>query len=85
MSERDRSLRLPTCVLVLALLPLLGHAAQGPQGESVRHCPRPVAALPPAVPAAFDGATRGEVRLTFIGHSTSHRKPAAGADRNRPQ
>lgn len=72
MSERGPSRRLAICVLVVALLPVLGHAAQGPRGASVRHCPGPLAARPPTVPAAFGGAARGddEVRLTFIAHAT---------------
>jgi L-ascorbate metabolism protein UlaG (beta-lactamase superfamily) len=63
---------LAAVVLLLAGAPPLAAAAGGPQGPTSPRCPGPVAAVPPAVPAAFDMAalTENEVRLTFIGHAT---------------
>jgi L-ascorbate metabolism protein UlaG (beta-lactamase superfamily) len=66
----DRNPRLLAAVVwALALMPSLAAAAGAPRAP---HCPGPVAAMPSAVPAAFEAAALGEneVRLTFIGHAT---------------
>jgi L-ascorbate metabolism protein UlaG (beta-lactamase superfamily) len=70
MTDRNPAGRLlAAAVLVLGFLPSLAAAAAAPTSP---RCPGPVAALPPAVPAAFDLAalSENEVRLTFIGHAT---------------
>jgi len=72
MTDRIPGARLLTAVvLVLAFMPPAA-AAGRPQGQTSPRCPGPVAAAPPAVPAAFEvGAlSESEVRLTFIGHAT---------------
>jgi L-ascorbate metabolism protein UlaG (beta-lactamase superfamily) len=63
---------LAAVVLLLAWVPPLAAAAGGPQGPTSPRCPGPVAAAPPAMPAAFDvtALSGNEVRLTFIGHAT---------------
>jgi len=69
MTDRNPAGRLlAAVVLVLGFLPSLAAAA----APSFPHCPGPVAARPPAVPAALEVAARSEneVRLTFIGHAT---------------
>jgi L-ascorbate metabolism protein UlaG (beta-lactamase superfamily) len=63
-----------TLVVVLMSMASLGALPRpGIAGEATsRHCPGPVAGIPPVVPAALDRTALidDEVRLTFVGHAT---------------
>jgi L-ascorbate metabolism protein UlaG (beta-lactamase superfamily) len=59
-------------LLLLAWLPAALARAGAPSDNTARPCPGPVAAMPPAIAAAFSVAAlrENEVRLTFIAHAT---------------
>jgi len=76
----DFGSRIALCLLVafggawLAVMPALGGEPSGPASpdDEARHCPQAIADAPHAVPASLDVAAleAGQVRLTFLGHST---------------
>jgi L-ascorbate metabolism protein UlaG (beta-lactamase superfamily) len=73
MPDRNVARRfLAASLLLFAWLPAALASAAAPSDNTARPCPGPVAAMPPAIAAAFSVAAlrENEVRLTFIAHAT---------------